>query len=266
MADGFRQWPGMRTQYAVLPPHEEPTTTGPGQVGIAFSGHTGLPWRSAGCTRVSDIPPGSAIVTGSDPIAWLRVGEPTEALEIYPDPQLLRAVAGGPADPLDRPLAVGVQDGVVLAVGSVLRRAHATGGALSDVAASTLAHRLTAHLLDRYAGLRTPGPGPGTLDARTVDRVAQFVDSTLHGTVTLDRLAGVAALSPFHFARAFKRSTGLTPHAFVTSRRIDRARHLLRTGRDPVDEVARAVGFSNVSHFRRVFRGHTAVNPSALRS
>lgn len=262
---GARQWPGMRSEHAWLPPHEDPTTTGPYQVGVAFSGHRGLPWQSGGRSGVADIAPGSTIVTGGAGIQWLRVREPTEALEIYPSPDLLRAVAGSAA--AERPLVVGSADGVVLAIGSVLRRVHATDGFLSDVAASTLAHRLAAHLLTRYAGLpRTAGlRTPGTLEARTVDRVADYVDSALGSPLSLDQLAEVARLSPFHFARAFKNSTGMTPHGFVTSRRIDRARHLLRTGDEPVDAVARAVGFSNVSHFRRVFRRHTAMPLSALR-
>lgn len=251
----------MRSEYAWLPAHAEPTETGPYQVGVAFSGHARLPWESGGRSVVGDIRPGSAVVTGGDGVTWLRVVEPTEALEIYPDPGLLRALAGGPVA-VERPV-VGAADGVVLGIGSVLRRAHATDTYLGDVAASTLAHRLAAHLLTRYAGVPVPA-GPGLLDARSVDRVAAYVDSALAGPVTLDRLAGVAALSPYHFARAFKAATGLTPHEFVTARRVDRARRLLRS--EPVEAVAGAVGFSNLSHFRRVFRRHTGLPPSAYRS
>lgn len=251
----------MRSEYAFLPAHEEPTVTGPYQVGVAFSGHARLPWESGGRSAVVDIRPGSAVVTGGDGVTWLRVAEPTEALEIYPDPELLRALAGRPVW-LDRPV-IGAADGVVLGIGTVLRRVHALDAHLSDVSASTLAHRLAAHLLTRYGGVPVPA-GPGLLDARSVDRVAAYVDSALAGPVTLDRLAGVAAYSPYHFARAFKVSTGLTPHEFVTCRRVDRARRLLPS--EPVEAVARAVGFGNLSHFRRVFRRHTGLPPSAYRN
>jgi AraC family transcriptional regulator len=251
----------MRSEYASLPAHRDPTETGPHQVGVAFSGHARLPWESGGRSAVADIRPGSAVVTGADGVTWLRVAEPTEALEIYPDPELLRALAGGPVT-VERPV-VGADDGVVLGIGSVLRRAHALDTHLSDVAASTLAYRLGTHLLTRYHGLTVP-PGPGLLDARTVDRVAAYVDSALAGPITLDRLAAVATLSPYHFARAFKAATGLPPHEFVTCRRIDRACRLLRS--EPVESAARAVGFGNLSHFRRVFRRHTGVPPSAYRN
>lgn len=251
----------MRSEYASLPAHEDPTETGPYQVGVAFSGHAGLPWESGGRSARADIRPGSAVVTGGDGVTWLRVAEPTEALEIYPDPELLRALSGGPVT-MDRPVA-GAADGVVLGIGSVLRRVHATDAYLGDVAASTLAHRLAAHLLTRYHGVPVPA-GPGTLDARSVDRVAAYVDSELAGPLTLDRLAAVAVLSPYHFARAFKGTTGLTPPEFVTCRRMDRARRLLRS--EPVETAAAAAGFGNLSHFRRVFRRHTGLPPSAYRS
>jgi AraC family transcriptional regulator len=92
-----------------------------------------------------------------------------------------------------------------------------------------------------------------------------MVEARLDTTLTLDALAAEARLSPFHFARAFKETTGLTPHGFVTVRRMDRARRLLHTSTNPVDEVARMVGFSNISHFRRLFRRHHGMAPSVLR-
>jgi AraC family transcriptional regulator len=73
-------------------------------------------------------------------------------------------------------------------------------------------------------------------------------------------------LSPFHFARAFKASTGLAPHQFVTARRMERAKTLLLESRASVVEVAHAVGLSNVSHFRRMFRAHLGMLPGELRN
>jgi AraC family transcriptional regulator len=76
----------------------------------------------------------------------------------------------------------------------------------------------------------------------------------------------VARLSPYHFHRCFRVTTGLTPHAFVTARRMDRARLMVSATSRPVDEIAASVGFTNLSHFRRVFRRHHGGPPSALRS
>lgn len=255
----------MRTEYAWLPPHDHATVTKPGQVGVAFSAHHGVVYESAGRTVVADHPPGVAVVTGAAPVTWLRVREHTEALEIYPDPALVTTAADARSTrPSDILPEIGRPDGTVLAIGSTLRRAHVTG--LTDVAASTLACRLVEHLFDRYAGLREPARArAGRLDTRAVDLVTDLVEARLHEVLSLDDLAVAVRLSPYHFHRSFRASTGMAPHAFVTARRMDRARLLLWTSGRTVDEVATAVGFHNRSHFRRVFRRHHGLPPSAFR-
>lgn len=259
-------WPGMRSEYSWLPPGGQPTRTEPNQVGVSFSGHQDLVYASGPRTVESDLAPGSVIVTGPDPITWLRVRETTEALEIYPDLTLLRAL-GAPSFEAAPSLeaAPSGRDGTVLGIASLLKRVHTTGSALSDLAASTLAHGLARHLVDQYCGGVPNRPAPGRLDRRTVDRVAEFVDAELAGVLTLDRLAAVAGLSPFHFARAFKATTGLAPHQFVTLRRLHKATGLLVQTPAGVDQIAHAVGLSNVSHFRRLFRRHVGVTPGRLR-
>jgi AraC family transcriptional regulator len=83
--------------------------------------------------------------------------------------------------------------------------------------------------------------------------------------ITLDALAAAVNLSPYHFARAFRATTGMTPHAFVTEQRLIVARDLLLRGDASVTEVAFSVGFSNVSHFRRLFRQRYGLTPAGLR-
>jgi AraC family transcriptional regulator len=258
-----RVWPHLVTEHAWLPSHDRPTTTRPLQVGVAFTGHRGLVYETGGRTTRADHAPGAAIVSGADAVTWLRVAEPVEALEMYPDRPLLVATAATRSSrPVEVAPRIGVADGTVLAIGTLLRRGHATG--LTDVAASTLAHRLVDHLLDRYAGLPSRDRA-GRLDAAAVDRVTGFVDARLGAALVLDDLAAVARLSPFHFHRCFRATTGLAPHAFVTARRMDRARLLVSTTARPVEEIAAAVGFTNLSHFRRVFRRHHGTVPSGLR-
>lgn len=249
MGTDVRHWPGMRSHYSWVPPGPVPMHTGPNQIGVSFSQHQAAVYRPENRTVEADIPGGAVFVTGAEPINWLRISETTVALEIYPDPALLER---------DLAPALGVRDGVVLAICSTLARAHRGTIGLSDMAANTLAHRLAAHL--------NPGRRPaGRLEKRTVDRIAEFVDAELSGTLTIDRLATVARLSPFHFARAFRATTGLAPHEFVTARRMHRATSLLLQSNASVIDVAHSVGLSNVGHFRRLFRRHMGVLPSDLR-
>jgi AraC family transcriptional regulator len=253
----------MRSEYSWIPPGEAPSFTGPNQVGVSFSAHRGAVFETSGRTREADVADGSVFVTGTQPVTWLRVRETTEALEVYVNPQLLRSAAGGEPD-LEPGLAV--CDGMVLAACSVLRQAHTAGLALSDVASSTLAHHLAQHLATHYGRSRRHTKRPrGRLAKEAVDTVAQYVDAELSRPLTLEQLAKVVYLSPFHFAHAFKATTGLSPHQFVAQRRIQRATALLTSVADPVEQVAAAVGFSNVSHFRRLFRRYVGVLPGELR-
>jgi AraC family transcriptional regulator len=104
------------------------------------------------------------------------------------------------------------------------------------------------------------------LAPRIVERVREFAEAHLDERLTLERLASVAGLSAWHFARLFKRTTGLAPHQFVTMLRVERAKLLLLATADSVRSIGYAVGFTNLRHFRRQFRAHFGVLPIALRA
>jgi len=76
-------------------------------------------------------------------------------------------------------------------------------------------------------------------------------------------MADVAAMSPFHFQRRFRATTGLSPHAYVMARRMESTRRLLDTPGLNVAEVAARLGFAGLSHFRRSFRRHFNARPQA---
>jgi AraC family transcriptional regulator len=263
-----RQWPGMRSEYAWLPPDGTVTTTEPYQVGVSFSAHTQAMYERAGRARRLDIPAGTVFLNGHQRVRWAEVTEPTEALEIYPDLGLLRTVTETPAtEPIEIRPEAAVRDSLVLGMAAVLKRVHVGGGDLDELAASTLAHRLAHHVADHYGHRRsTRRPTVGGLDRTLIERVGAYVDDRLGEPLLLDDLAAEARLSAFHFARCFKATTGLTPHEFVTMRRMERAKTLLLTTRDSVFEVAYAVGFSNVGHFRRLLRRYTGFAPADLRA
>ncbi|NTX04565.1 MULTISPECIES: AraC family transcriptional regulator [Myxococcus] len=96
-------------------------------------------------------------------------------------------------------------------------------------------------------------------------RVTDFVEANLDGPLGLEALAGVVGLSPSHFARSFKRATGSTPHRFVLTRRLERARELLVTSALPLGDVAQATGFCSQSHFTALFRARHGATPARFR-
>lgn len=95
--------------------------------------------------------------------------------------------------------------------------------------------------------------------------VAEYTRAHLGDVITLDALAATVNLSPYHFARAFRATTGMTPHAFVTEHRLMMARDRLLRGHASVPGIALSVGFSNTSHFRRLFRRRYGLTPADLR-
>ena len=96
-------------------------------------------------------------------------------------------------------------------------------------------------------------------------RVLEYVDQHFDERLTLESLANVARLSVYHFARAFRQSTGEPPHQYLLRRRIERATEMLKESELPLSEIAVAVGFSDHSHFARHFRRLAGMSPGAAR-
>jgi AraC-like DNA-binding protein len=147
---------------------------------------------------------------------------------------------------------------------ALLCRAHALMEAQSDKLAVDQA--LTAALgqmVRRYARI-TLRHRPLGREAGPIQRARRQIDDLYMQDLTLESLAEEARLSRYHFLRAFRREVGVTPHAYLTSRRIAAAKQLL-AGEAALSEVALACGFYDQSHFSRSFKGTTGVTPGQYR-
>ena len=105
----------------------------------------------------------------------------------------------------------------------------------------------------------------GGLSPRTARRVRDFIDAHLEESVSIQALAEIAGLSMYHFARAFRRSEGMTPHDYLVQCRVRRVQELLASTDLPLSEIALAAGFSDQSHCARRFRERVGVTPSSYR-
>lgn len=97
-------------------------------------------------------------------------------------------------------------------------------------------------------------------------RVTEYIKNNLSGTVRLAELSAVVHMSPYHFARLFKLSTGVSPHRFLVRERIEEAAALLAASDAPVGAVARSVGFKTPGHFATTFHRMTGVTPTGYRT
>jgi AraC-like DNA-binding protein len=131
-----------------------------------------------------------------------------------------------------------------------------------------LVEQALVHLLRRYANLRRDShlelSRAGLVDRR-IRLAVELMQAHMHRDLPLEEIASAAHLSPFHFARLFKKLTGATPHAYLASLRAARARQLLAETDLPITEVGARVGYMSSSHFARAFRQATGISPSAYR-
>jgi AraC-like DNA-binding protein len=105
----------------------------------------------------------------------------------------------------------------------------------------------------------------GGLPSNVLHRIREYVEANLEVKIELADLAAIANLSRCHFTHAFKQAIGCTPHRYVMSRRLERARQLLLASSFPTAEIALATGFADQSHFSRYFRSFFGVSPVAYR-
>lgn len=105
----------------------------------------------------------------------------------------------------------------------------------------------------------------GALTQRQLNKVVEVIDGRLAQTIGLADLAAATGLSLWHFARAFKATTGVSPHRYVMAYRIKRAKALLRSTQRPVTEIAHDCGFASSQHLATVFRRQVGVTPTAFR-
>ena len=115
------------------------------------------------------------------------------------------------------------------------------------------------------AALTQPMRPTGGLAPGALRKVREHIEAHFAQKVDQSRLAGIARLSTSYFARAFKQSFGMPPHRYVMMRRLAAAGELIRKTSKPLAQVAIEVGFSDQSHFTRIFTRLTGETPGALR-
>jgi AraC family transcriptional regulator len=107
-----------------------------------------------------------------------------------------------------------------------------------------------------------PEAGNRPLTSENLRRVIDYIENLLgKSDLSVEELAGVAHMSPFHFSREFKRAAGVAPHRFVLERRIERARLYLADGKEALANIAYVTGFSSQAHFSSVFRRLMGATP-----
>jgi AraC family transcriptional regulator len=201
---------------------------------------------------------------------WLNLsGVCSEWASIALDPRYLNEVSGS-SDGTSREVAfapfTNVEDAFLRGLVSEFARLYEADAALDPIYCDAMSFALAHYLASRY-GQRSVGLTRTslTLTPWRMRRITDYVEAHLASEIRIADLAHLVGLSEGHLHRAFRATNGTTPLEFINTRRIERALQISATENPSIAELALRVGFASPSHFTRIFRRVTGLNPSRAR-
>lgn len=177
---------------------------------------------------------------------------------------LVRAAEAAERDPAKIELTLNglLQDRTLEHLGLALQTAFVAPGGCDRLFAETIANLLGMHLFRNFAVFPSnPREYKGGLAPWRLRRVIDYIQAHLGNHLSLNELASISELSPYHFGRLFKQSTGFSPHHYVTLARIEWAKRRLQERKLSLAEISMTLGFSGQSHFTTVFHKVTGDTP-----
>lgn len=231
--------------------------------------------RSAGETSVGNLP-SSTLRDFSQRLTFVPAGvrfhdrqtprTPLSAVVFYIDPRQLLLDPGAEGSQLTLAPRLFFENAALWQTAQKLKMLVGVGGPATAGYAEALGAVL-AHELVRLSQSARPSASSarGALGGWQKRVVAEYIDEHLDEPISLAMLAGLARLSPFHFARAFRQSFGMPPHRYHTNQRVERAKTLLAKASHSVTNIAIDVGFAETSSFTKAFRTLAGVTPTQYR-
>ena len=223
--------------------------------------------RSGRSVAIGTFRPGVLIIIPEGSSSRWDIPKPVDVVQLYLPDVILKRVAKeaqvGPAELLERTAHPDpITSRLILSAADTLQG----NGALDALFRHQLTDLLATRLLAAHTGSPTTfEPTMGGLSPKILLRAIERLRSDSDADVSLDALASDAGLSRFHFCRAFKESTGLSPHAWLRQHRLEQAMKMLRDGDETVAAIAAALGYASQTAFAAAFRKLTGETPSEWR-
>ena len=193
------------------------------------------------------------------PFDSLRFYVPQAALDEMADEAGIPRVKGLRARPF------GGRDMIMYGFAHALAGAMARPGDGSAMFCDYIALAFFAHIVRVYGGLPIKQFARGGLAPWQLRRAYDFIDANLGNDPSISEVAEQCGLSSSYFSRAFKRESGFSPHRWLTKRRVERSKELLREPSPQLAEIAQICGFVDQSHFARVFSKSEGCSPGRWR-
>ena len=200
----------------------------------------------------------TAGLNAAESVEWIELERSAECISVTLSEPLRHVLADEMRAPLlvDMASVHGLEDPVVSAVALRLRAAGRGGWPLSTLELDELVRRALRHIAITIFGGSYPRINAQGLDTIRLRRVVAYMDAHLDARLLLDELATIASMSPFGFQRAFRHTTGLSPHEFQTAWRMHRAADLIDSGMTR-SAVAWSVGYTPGHGFRAMLKKYT---------
>jgi AraC family transcriptional regulator len=221
-------------------------------------GHGTLPPSRQGDTFLFDLSENPQLQLHSA-FDMVRFYMPRTALDSLAYGGSLRRVAGLRAPPL------GVNDSILHGMALAMVAAMQNADAVQPMFVEYMALAFHAHVVHAYGNVPEGRSKYGGLTPWQMRHIADAVEANPGANYTISGLAELCGLSSSHFARAFKETTGLAPHRWLTHKRIEHARRLLAQTSMKLSDIALACGFVDQSHFSRVFARQEKHSPGRWR-
>jgi AraC family transcriptional regulator len=224
--------------------------------------------RSGRSVAIGTFRPGVVVIIPEGSSSRWDIPKPVNVVQLYLPHATLKRVAAeadtaAPIDLLERTAHPDpVTSRLLLSAAGVLE-----GNAALD---RLFRHQLTDLLVTRILAVHTGSqtsfqPTTGGLSPKVLLRAIERLRSDSDADVSLAALATDAGLSRFHFCRAFKESTGLSPHAWLRQHRLEQAMNMLRDTDASIALVAAELGYASQTAFAAVFRRLTGEAPGDWR-
>ncbi|WP_152025793.1 helix-turn-helix domain-containing protein [Agrobacterium tumefaciens] len=256
------------------------TRTGPNEIGFSATSHMALILLTPQPDRVRSLnsdrksvfmaPIGTVEIIPVKAEMFARWKTTKENLLFALAPDRLSTLAGlefGRDDFEFRATTTGCVDQKALMLANLIREEFRSGEPSNHLYVDSLITVFSTYLLRNYSTLQDR-PSPqlrGGLPPRIWRDVENYIRSHIGEPLSIEQLARIANLSPSHFLRAFRQTTGSPPHKFVLATRIETAERMLLTTDMPLALIASLTGFSNHSHMTAAMKQYRALTPSALR-
>ncbi|VEP18616.1 AraC family transcriptional regulator [Hyella patelloides LEGE 07179] len=160
------------------------------------------------------------------------------------------------------PQFMNTPDALIQGIFSTLRDELESPKIGSNLLVDNLKITLAIHLLRKYCAtkpkLSSYEDGLSKLKLR---QVTEYINEHLDRDLKIIELAAIAQISPYHFIRLFRNSTGKTPHQYILQQRIEKAKYILQHSELSISEIAAIVGFCDQSHFTKYFKRITGFTP-----